>query len=117
LFFDVTLSNFAFQAGLPLGSPWFDPLDHAVEYLFNTDTRMTQIISFYVFIGLMVAVLYVLLLFTLSGFKNLLHDFRVYFYRKKRSFLFYWGELTLLYKIRSLSIGIMAILCYGLFFI
>ena len=123
LAFDLLLetSIFLFEYFLEIADLLFEligyGLDHAVEYLFNTDTRMTQITSFYVFIALMVAVLYVLLLFTLSSFKNLLHNFRVYFYRKKRSFFFYWREQTLLYKFGSLSIGIIAILCYGLFFI
>ncbi len=92
-------------------------LDHLIENIFHTELHDTQIICFYILVFFGLIALYLLLCKIPSIYKNCYHRFRLFFYRKKSSFLYRWKEQTLLYKIGLISFGIIAILCYGLFYI
>jgi len=92
-------------------------MDHAIEHTFHTGLHDTQIIVFYIQIVLGIFGLFILFRIILSAYRSFVHNSSLYFHRKKLSFLYYWGEKSILYKIGVFSTGIIAILCYGLFFI
>ena len=92
-------------------------LDHLIENIFHTDMKATQTIGFYTQIIVGLALSYPLIRLIYSTTKNVIFASRLFYGRKKSSFFYYWGEQTLLYKIGLISIGIMAITCYLLFFI
>lgn len=90
-------------------------LDHVIEYLFETDRHKTQVIEFYTMItfGL------VLLLGVLRHFPrfcaHLVNRLREFWFRKKASLLYFWGEQSLLNKVKIAGMGIVAMTCYGYF--
>lgn len=92
-------------------------LDHLIENTFHTDLQATQTINFYTQIILAFAISYPLVRITYSTSKNILFCSHVFYCRKKASFFFYWGELSLLYKIGIISSIILVITSYLLFFI
>lgn len=87
-------------------------IDHLVEHSLHTDLHQTQIIVFYIMLGLGLLVFYVLwkiippLCF--RCYKNQLR----FWSRKKASLLYVWGEQSLLDKIKISVIGIIAVTCY-----
>ncbi len=91
--------------------------DKAVEYVFHTELHETQVISFYIQLFLATIAVYLSFKVIRSIFKSLYYRFRVFLFRKKWSFLYYWRGKTLLYKVGIISLAVLAILCYGMFFI
>ncbi|MFW5443256.1 MAG: PilZ domain-containing protein [Methylococcaceae bacterium] len=92
-------------------------LDNIVEHFFHTGLHETQVIVFYIQVGLGGVGLYVLLRIGFSVLQNLFLHSRVYLYRKKLSILYCWQQKSFLYKIGIISLGIIVFICYGLFFI
>jgi len=92
-------------------------LDHLVEFLFHTNVHDTQIIVFYLIIGLGLLGLYALTRTMPSFCIKQWRNYRMFIYRKKSSLLYYWREKSLMHKVSLISATITASSCYVMFFI
>ena len=90
-------------------------IDHLVEHSLHTDFRQTQIIVFYIMLGLGLLSFYIFWKVVpplcLRFFKNQLR----FWSRKRASLLYIWGEQSLLEKIKICGIGITAVAGYVFF--
>lgn len=90
-------------------------IDHLVEHSLHTDLRQTQIIVFYIMLGLGLVSFYIFWKIVpplcLKFFKNQLR----FWSRKKASLIYIWGEQSLLDKLKICCIGITAAACYVFF--
>ena len=90
-------------------------IDHLVEHSLHTDFRQTQIIVFYIMLGLGLLSFYIFWKVVpplcLRFFKNQLR----FWSRKRASLLYIWGEQSLLEKIKICGIGIAVVACYVFF--
>ncbi len=92
-------------------------LDLAVEHIFHTADQQTQVIVFYIQLFLVMAIAYPVMKLLLRATKNSYLTIQGYFFRKKSSFCYFWGEQSLLYKTATISLFISVVGCYILFFI
>ncbi|MDP3330677.1 MAG: PilZ domain-containing protein [Methylococcaceae bacterium] len=90
-------------------------IDHVIEHLFHTSTHETQVIAFYVSFAIELIVVLFLVRIALNTFVRLSTHQLLYWSRKKSSCLYYWGQQSLLDKIKIVGIGSTAIVGY-LFF-
>lgn len=87
-------------------------LDHVIEHLFHTGMHETQVIVFYVLVTFGLAALYFLWPMALSAFVRLRKRLLLYWSRKKSSCLYFWGQQSLLDKIKIVGTGTAAIAGY-----
>ncbi len=87
-------------------------LDHVIEHHFHTDTHETQVIVFYVLAAFGLPALYFLGRKSASDLIRLGKRLLLYWSRKKSSCLYFWGQQTLLGKIKIVGIGTTAIAGY-----
>lgn len=90
-------------------------LDSIVEYLFHTSRRATQIIAFYIMVGILSGVIFLLLRAVPGWCRMILKRLTDYFNDKKMQAIDFWHEQTLLIKIKLCS-EIMAGISAALFF-
>jgi hypothetical protein len=90
-------------------------LDHVIEYLFETDRHETQVIEFYTTIAIGLVLLYGLWRHLPRLCLHLINTQREFWFRKKASLLYFWGEQSLVNKVKIAGMGIVAITCYGYF--
>jgi hypothetical protein len=87
-------------------------LDHVIEHLFHTATHETQIIVFYILVTFGLLGTYFLGRMASSAFMRLSKRLMLYGFRKKSSCLYFWGQHTLLDKIKIVGMGTAAIAGY-----
>ena len=87
-------------------------LDHVIEHHFETGLHETQVIVFYVLITFGLVALYFFWRMASSAFVRLRKHLLLYWSRKKSSCLYFWGQQTLLDKIKIVGIGTAAIAGY-----
>ncbi len=86
--------------------------DELVMSIFHTDLRATQISSFYLQFTLYVVIgLYLSVRVIPTFLKNLIYQWRVFYFRKKSSIAYYWKEQSLLKK--TLITGLISVLLAG----
>ncbi|MEQ1528956.1 MAG: PilZ domain-containing protein [Methylococcales bacterium] len=90
-------------------------LDHVIEHFFHTGRQETQIAVFYILLAVGLAGLSILARIMPRICVRLFNSQLAFWSRKKASFLYFWGEQTLLNKVKIAGIGITAITCYGFF--
>jgi hypothetical protein len=90
-------------------------LDYVIEHLFETDRHQTQVIEFYTMIAIGLVLLYGLWRHLPRLCLHLILTQREFWFRKKASLLYFWGEQSLLNKVKIAGMGIVAITCYGYF--
>ncbi|MDP2179955.1 PilZ domain-containing protein [Methylicorpusculum sp.] len=90
-------------------------LDYIIERLFHTDRHQTQVIEFYTTIIFGLALLYGLWRHFPRFCAHLVNRLREFWFRKKASFRYFWGEQSLLNKVKIAVMGIIAVTCYGYF--
>jgi len=90
-------------------------LDHLIEHQFHTELHETQVIVFYVLMTCGLIALYFVGRLALSALVRWSKGLLLYWSRKKLSCLYYWGQQSLLDKIKIVGIGSTAIAGY-LFF-
>lgn len=90
-------------------------LDYVIERLFETDRHQTQVIEFYTMIAIGLVLLYGLWRHLPRLCLHLILTQREFWFRKKASLLYFWGEQSLLNKVKIAGMGIVAITCYGYF--
>jgi hypothetical protein len=90
-------------------------LDHYIEHHFHTGTHETQIIVFYVLVILGITPMYFFIRMVINTVVRLKQRLLLYIARKKSSFLYAWGQQTLLDKIKIIGIGTTAIAGYIFF--
>lgn len=87
-------------------------LDHLVEHRFHTGAHETQIIVFYILVGLALLMAYGLFLILPAVFKRSYGRMRAYCSRKKSSLGFFWSQQTLAEKIRLVGFIVGALATY-----
>ncbi|MBS3952330.1 MAG: PilZ domain-containing protein [Methylomicrobium sp.] len=90
-------------------------LDYIIESLFETDRHQTQVIEFYTTIALGLFLLYGLWRYLPRFCARLVNKQREFWFRKKASLLYFWGEQSFLNKVKIAGMGVIAITCYGYF--
>lgn len=92
-------------------------LDSIVEHLFHTSRRATQIIVFYIMIGILSSVIFLLLRAVPGWCRRICKRLTDYFNDKKMQAIDFWHEQTLLLKIKLCSeiiAGISAMLFFAI---
>jgi PilZ domain len=87
-------------------------LDHFIEHHFHTGTHETQVIVFYVLVTFGLVALYLFGRKAPSAIVRLGKRLLLYWSRKKSSCLYFWGQQTVLDKIKIVGIGSAAIAAY-----
>lgn len=90
-------------------------LDHFIEHQFHTDLHETQVIVFYVLITCGLIALYFLGRMALFAVVRWSKGLFLYWSRKKSSCLYFWGQQSLVNKIKIVGIGTTAIAGYIFF--
>jgi hypothetical protein len=90
-------------------------LDHYIEHHFHTGTHETQVIVFYILVILGITPMYFIIRMVINAVVRLKQRLLLYIARKKSSFLYAWGQQTLLDKIKIIGIGTTAIAGYIFF--
>lgn len=79
-------------------------LDTLVEQLFHTELHQTQVIVFYLLIGMVLYIAYRLWRMLLNLFYRLNNTMQTVWARQKNSASMYWQELSLINKIKLLAV-------------
>jgi hypothetical protein len=87
-------------------------LDHLIGHYFHTGLHETQVIVFYMLITFGFVALYFMGPIALSEFVRLRKRLLLYWSRKKSSCLYFWGQKSLLDKIKIVGLGTAAIAGY-----
>ncbi len=87
-------------------------LDHLIEHQFHTDTHDTQVIVFYIVVSAGLVGLFFLGRMSISGAVRWGKSLRLYGSRKKSSWLYFWGEQSMIDKIKIVGIAVTSIAAY-----
>jgi len=110
------LFHFILESLLELADILFEwvesALDHVVEHLFETDLHDTQIIVFYIIMSGVTFAAYRLLRLLPGFYNRLVDDLIVAMEVNKVRAYMYWYSLTLVDKIKLLTVGVVVIFGY-----
>jgi hypothetical protein len=90
-------------------------LDHVIEHTFHTDTYPTQVIVFYILCTVGLIGIYFLWHIVPRNCRRAGNSLIAFWCHKKASCLYYWGEQSLVDKIKIVGLGIVVVACYGYF--
>lgn len=101
---------------LHLGFEWFElGIEHAVEHLFHTSRHGSQIVTFYILMGLVAWFGYRLWRFFPRLYKKLVESVRQAWERRKTACLSYWSSLTVGGKLKLYTSAV-SVACLASFF-
>lgn len=102
--------------GLYLGFEYSEMgLDHVIEHLFHTGLHQTQVIVFYILVSCALIALYFIARRLPALCMRAINQQLLFWSRKKASILYYWGEQTLVEKMRIIGLSCAVILGYFFF--